>query len=481
MQIENMSFFHMPYTHKYRYSQVRFLEREHGIEFTGFEREQMESFADAKRRQDVEISGYVAWSRPPYFLLLPTTTTANISIVCKVEDVTKYPDLNQYSTVRGGWIVERIRDKFQKILTVRDIDKTKQDFGSVRPDISTKEFTGRLFEKWRNISDETQRLVAHNLVSSPTNMTYRAGGFTLSMASYSKKHASDMLLQDLNRFMPKDLTGNKPLSCKVPELGISVNLPKFQWDSNIANINDIPRAVDAKLDRIPKNTDEYSIALLKRTMGPFNFDARGMIKSDYPVILEEHVERIRKTYDVDPEIYKFIMTTRLSPSSSSPTVSQDVFKQGIAQSREKISEFAQMYLPLKVGDGQFLDMGYRAKPLSIHNLAMSFGRSDSLDTVSAETIKKASDVYFKNLEEIMKIQEQWGYDEVPPEAVMSTPQRRVWIFLRDNIGQTVSDISENTGYPATDVEKIIEILSRRSAIIEAEYGRYTAVSQAGYN
>ena len=109
-----MSFFHMPYTHKYRYSQVRFLEREHGIEFTGFEREQMESFADAKRRQDVEISGYVAWSRPPYFLLLPATTTANISIVCKVEDVTKYPDLNQYSTVRGGWIVERIRDKFQK-------------------------------------------------------------------------------------------------------------------------------------------------------------------------------------------------------------------------------------------------------------------------------------------------------------------------------------------------------------------------------
>ena len=131
-------------------------------------------------------------------------------------------------------------------------------------------------------------------------------------------------------------------------------------------INDIPRAVDAKLDRIPKNTDEYSIALLKRTMGPFNFDVRGMIKSDYPVILEEHVERIRKTYDVDPEIYKFIMTTRLSPLSPSPTVSQDVFNQGIAQSREKISEFAQMYVPLKIGDGQFLDMGYRAKP-SVHS------------------------------------------------------------------------------------------------------------------
>ena len=39
--------------------------------------------------------------------------------------------------------------------------------------------------------------------------------------------------------------------------------------------------------------DECSITLLQKTMGPFNFDARGLVKSDYPLVLEEHVERTR--------------------------------------------------------------------------------------------------------------------------------------------------------------------------------------------
>ena len=82
---------------------------------------------------------------------------------------------------------------------------------------------------------------------------------------------------------------------------------------------------------------------------------------------------------------------------------------------------------------------------------MSFGRSDSLDTVSGETIKKASDVYFKNMEEIMKIQEQRGYDEVSPKAVMSMSEACPDIS-RDNIGQTVSDISEH-GIPCNICRK----------------------------
>ena len=81
--------------------------------------------------------------------------------------------------------------------------------------------------------------------------------------------------------------------------------------------------------------DECSITLLQKTMGPLNFDARGLIKSDYPIVLEEHVERTRVSYDVDPEIYKFILTTRML----SPTVSLDVFNKGIEKNRKELSKF----------------------------------------------------------------------------------------------------------------------------------------------
>ena len=459
----------------YQYAKTRFFEREHGIEFTKFELEQMKKFSESRKQDRVEISGYVVWSRPSYFLLIPTSTTTNGSIICKVEDGLSYPDLNQYSTIRGSWQYDIIRNKTIKVLFVTDIDKTKHDFGKIKPDISPKDFIDILFEKWRNIRGTTKALIAQDFVSSPTSTAERTGGFTLTLASYSKSNALSMFLGDLNRFIPKDFTKNKSLSFKIPELGTTANLPKFGWDDNVANVEKIPKNIDTKLDRIPKSMDECSITLLQKTMGPFNFDARGLVKSDYPIILEEHVERNRVSYDVDPEIYKFILTTRLS----SPTVSLDIFNEGIEKNRKALSKISETFESFseRTGNNQFLDLGHKGKPLSIHNLALSFGRSNSLDSITLDSIEKASKVYRKNIENVMEVQEMWGYDEIPASAVLSIEQRRVWKYLRDNSNRSENDVAENMKLPLKEIQKIIRSLLSKSAIIESEFGKYTAVSQ----
>ena len=255
---------------------------------------------------------------------------------------------------------------------------------------------------------------------------------------------------------------------------LQIILP-FGWDDNIANVENIPKNIDTKLDRIPKNMDECSITLLQKTMGPLNFDARGLIKSDYPIVLEEHVERTRVSYDVDPEIYKFILTTRML----SPTVSLDVFNKGIEKNRKELSKISDTYeaFSQRMGNEQFLDLGHRGKPLSIHNLALSFGRSNSLDTISSDSIEKASKVYFKNLENVMEIQEVLAYDEIPAGAVMSLDERYVWKYLLDNSNQSVNDVSNNLEMSIKEVEKIIRSLLSKSTIIESEFGKYSSVSQ----
>ena len=462
-------------TPKYQHTKTRFFEREHGIEFTKLEFEQMKKFRESRKHDRVEITGCVVWSKPPYFLQTPTSTTANASIVCKVEDGLPYPDLNQYSTIRGSWIHDIIQNKLVKVLLVTDIDKTRHDFGKIKPDISPKDFSGIMFENWRNVSDATKTLIAHDFIGSPTFAAQRTGGFTLTLASYSKSNALSMFLDDLNRFIPDDFTKNRSLSFKIPELGVMANLPKFGWDSNVANVEKIPKNINVKLERIPKNLDECSITLLQKTMGPFNFDSRGLVKSDYPLILEEHVERTRVVYDVDPEIYKFVIATRLS----TPTVSLDTYNQGMKKNRERLDKMSETFetLSTRTGDGQFLDLGYKGKPLSIHNLALSFGRSGSLDSVSLDGIEKASDVYFENMDDVMKIQDVWGYGHIPASAVLSTEERRTWACLLNNPNSSADSIAENMALPPKNIQKTIGSLLLKSTIIESEFGKYTAVSQ----
>jgi len=457
---------------KYQYSKVRFFEREHGVEFLNFEWEQMKTFALAQKQTRVEVTGYVSWCRPPYFLLLPTTTTSNIRLICKVENELHYPDLNQYSTIRGKWIMTIINNKPVKALQVSDIHKSKPDFGKIKPDIRQKDFVEILFERWRNVRDVTQELIAQNFVSSPT-MNQRTGGFTLTLANYTKKNALRVFFGDLKRFIPTDFTKNKSFSFEVPELGTKSNLPKFGWDDNVANLNNIPKRVDNKLDRIPNNMVECSVTLLQETMGPVNFDVRGLTKSDYPIVLEEYVEQIRNSYDVNPEVYKFILATRLS----SPTVSLDVYNKSIEHAREKLTKFSELYETLahRVGNNQFLDLGIRGKPLSIHNLAISFGRSDSLESLSTDEVIKASEFYLENLDDVMDVQERWGYDKIPAAATMTFTERRVYLFLGDHFQSTMKDISESLKMPIKDIEKAVNSLLLKSAIIESALGKYSSV------
>lgn len=457
---------------KYQYSRVRFFEREHGTEFLRFELAQMKRFADARKQDRVEIDGYVSWCRPPFFILLPTTTTPNGYIICKAEDGQSYPDLNQFSTLSGRWTVEIIKAKPTKILLVSDIHNTKPDFGKIKPDIAQKEFVGILFDQWRNIRDTTEDLIAQSMISSPTLAAERAGGFTLTLANYSKKNALIMLMGDLRRFIPADLVKNRSLSFQIPELGVTTNLPKLGWEYHVSNLESLSGTVDKKLDRMPNGVDECSITLLQKTTGPIDFDLRGVIKSDYPIVLEELIEKTRVSYHVNPEIYKFILATRMS----APTVSSDVFEQGISHSRKELSKFAETYEMVSgmTGNEQFLDLGYKGKPLSVNNLALSLGRSQSLDKITSKQFTKASDLYLENLDTVFKVQELWGYDRIPPAATVNYEERQLCLFLEGN-ESTIQQISEEKNIPLRDAQRLVESLLAKNLVYEPKPGSFLYV------
>ena len=457
----------------YQYSKVRFLEREHGIEYHPFELKQIKKFGEARKKELVELTGFVSWVKPPTFLLLPSRTTPNCYIICEAENELKYPSLNQFVTIKGKWSHSVLNKSIEKILLVEYIQPSDPDFGKIKPHISSAEFEKILFEKWRNIGETTQKLIAQRMISSPTIINERAGGITLTLANYSKKNSLRNFVSDLNRFIPKEFTSGKPLSFKVPELRIKNSLPPIGYHDHVVNLDNIPKLIDAKLDRIPATDDEYSITVLENTMGPINFDARGLAKSDYPIILEQHIEKRYNVYDVSTDVYKYLMSTQMC----APVVSLDVYNKSLEQNREELGKFITIHEKLSrtCGTDQFMDLGRRGKPLSIHNLAVSIERGKASDHVSLDDVIKTSKFYFENLDYVMDVWEDLAYDKISPAATMTNDERQVYVYFVDHPKCSKNEVATNMNIPLKDVEKIIQSLFTKHLLYEIGNGMYSAV------
>lgn len=458
----------------YGYNKVRFLEREHGIEYIPFELNQIKNFHNAKQSEGkIEVTGYISWSRSPYFLLLPTKTTPTCYFVCKIDNGINYPSLNQFSMVSGKWVFEIIRDKPQKILLVNNIQKSDPDFGNIKPDISYNDFIGTIFENWRNMGDTTQKLIGQKLVSSPTIINQRSGGLTLTLANFSKKRKLNTFVNDIDRFIPDEIAKQKSLSFKVEELGISSTLPDLGSSSYASHLSAIPKTLDAKLDRVPSSSDEYSITLMEETMGALDYNSRGLVKSDYPIIIEQEIERKSVSYDVSLDVFKYLMVTDFC----SPVVSVNTFQQSLDYGRGKLLNFVKSNPDLSalMGNNQFLDLGGKGKPLSIHNLAVSFKRAIVGNSLSIDDVQTTTNFYFENLQYVMEVQNDLQYQKISPKSTVSVDERKFYTYIENNNKVTVNDIASNFSISLKEVEKIIRSLYAKHLIYEPVSGYYSAV------
>ncbi|MDE2589942.1 MAG: hypothetical protein KGL95_09805, partial [Patescibacteria group bacterium] len=319
---------------QYRYTKTRFIDREFGVEYTKFENEQMRHFMEERKKTVVEITGYVSWIKGNRFLLLPTKTVSNVYFICEMSMGVDFPDNNQYVSCKGSWkysLQSKTTTFGYQILVVEEIQKSKPDFGMIKPDITHKDFVKILFDRWINIDEKTQNLIAQTLISSPT-MPDRAGGLTLSLFNLTKEKLTNVFREDIRRFLPSEIRRNKPFLFDVRELGTKHTLPSFGWSEHISNFVNISSEINTKLNRTPISNDEYSISLLSDDHAPHDFSSEGLSKSDYPIILEEHLERKLGSYYTDPEIFKFFISAHML----FPSVSKEIYRQSLEYSRKEI-------------------------------------------------------------------------------------------------------------------------------------------------
>ena len=467
---------------RYQYSRVRFFERQHGTEFLQFEMDQMRRFAAAKKaRGDAELDGYVAWMRPPYFVLLPTPTVSGIYLVCRAGPGVPYPDMNAFSTVRGKIGPDVLPNgRTGHVLRAEDVDRAKPGFGRIAPEISHKEFVGLLFEKWRNVADTTQQLIAHTLTSSPDVPGRRTGGFTVTIDALSKSAILSTLAADLRRFVPAEIRAGRRLAVSLPEMGrggspaAAAKLPALEWGNSTAPLESIPAAVDARLDRIPcEAAAEHSITLLKKADGPLPLGHRGLRMSDYPAVLEEHVERRSYSYDTSAEVFKFLLAARMHR----PAVSASVLKSSIEGYRAMIEKFiaGHEYLSAAAGSGQFLDMGLGGRPMSVYNVAATLARSRAADGVSDGDLERAGTMYLDNLKAVFDVVHDGAYDKIPARAPIKYDERRALVYLDEHPGSSPANMSADLQLAPGEADRLIDSLHKKNLLFEPATGRYSTI------
>jgi len=460
---------------KYRYTRTRYIDREFGIEYTKFENQQIKNFDLARKNTSVEITGYVSWIDRSKFLLRPARTAAPIYFICKITEGVDYPPNNQYVWCKGEWSYEINPEQSTtyKILKVTGIQNTSPDFGIVKPDINIREFTGIMFENWRNVDENTQSLISQSLVSSPTNTT-RSGGFTLSHFNLAKEQLVNRFTQDLRRLIPREILRDESPLITVREFGLKQRLPSFGWSH--LDLEELkrtsPQEYSKKLNRVPVTSDEYTISFTSEKGASIISNSEELAKSDYPLIFEEHVERKTRSYYTSPEIYKFLLASHLI----APSLDLSTYKKGIEYSRNELLNMAkqnEILSKLTRNDG-LLNVGIDGRPTSILNLTLSYERADFDNKISFDDVKRVTSTYLDNIDHVSRIWQDLKFDKVNPLATLNNDERRLIAFLMDHGPSTERECIEHLKISDIEFFRLINLLISKNAVYQPQQGKYAS-------
>ena len=444
----------------------RWIERLFGFEYTQFEMQQIKKINSALKTNQVEIDGFVSWVDRGKFLLLPTQTTNSIYIICTMIDGLEFPPNHQFVHCKGRWAYAS-GTSFYKVLVVEDINPVKPDYGQFRSDIKSSEFRKCLFENWRNIDPIQQNFLAQYFISSPSSPN-RVGGITVSLFSAPRElKAAKILYRDLRMSVAPELLDLKKMIFDIPELNRTHKLIPFNWSEKSSDFNNISEDMQKSLTRKQHSQSifEQSIALLSKNHKPENFQSLGLVKSDYPVTIEEHVERRGSPY-ADFKMTQFIVAAHLN----SPCIEQKTYDEALVYARNEIKEFVDEKRDLAsqiLGPNGMLNLDFDGKPTSILNLAISRQRLLDADTVDKNAVIATTDDYVKNLNLAFKLWDEKTTGGVlnPYGNQLNPDEEKVLVFLYKEGPRTFDEIRTATGLSHDVCHKTIDYLHHRAVLI----------------
>ena len=396
----------------------------------------------------VEIDGFVTRIGGRKILLRPTPASVDINVICEVSGHTSIPTDYDFIRIRGyrKFVKGASNYRLSNQVIVEEFDSPKLPRGYLKPDISLRDAADLLVYDYVDFREPLKTCLLLSIVSSPRDR-FRLGGLTTSIMPTRPEmfDSLPLLFGDIRKALPMDITSNKNVDIKVPGVG-PIKLSPFSWSiydtttRESSNRNRIRMVSRAGASFLP---NELTIGISGETVAPESLEELWIRKSDFPIIIDDPLERRAQSKEVSLDLAKFAIITHMNTPAISTIIGNDLFK----MVKNPLGKIKREYDPLGYGGLVDMDVQY-GSPRNILHIAWSIARIDGSDDVGLGHLHEATDKY---KEALVSTFNAWDDRDIvfAHQSVnvrlgkISSSSRKIYSFIMDNPNASRPEIREN--------------------------------------
>ncbi len=334
----------------------------------------------------VELEGFVSRLGGMRFLLRPSLAV-DYGVVCELSDLRRLPTdfefgrVTGYRVLRKQTALEAIRWK----INAESFEPVRLPHDSLRPEATAAEIEETLWAGYVDPPQQMTRNLLHSVISAPGEIS-RLGGLTATMMPLEDKYSPSLglLLDDLKRSVPGDLTSESRIQISVEDVG-RFEIAPFPWSM----VNTSEKTQSEYFSLLARGStknlfEEVTVGFSASSASPNSLGDVWIRKSDYPMLADGAIQRHSPAASQDLAVAKFMITVH----SLNPYTDRSVEDGILELVRPRLVKLRKDYDNL--GYDGLIDMDVLSgSPRSILAIAKSIARLEGEDTVGADHVRLA--------------------------------------------------------------------------------------------
>jgi hypothetical protein len=394
----------------------------------------------------VEIYGFASRVGGATSYYIRPSLAVNYGVFCEAVDSRQLPTDFEFGRVRGYRVFRRKGGREADRWKLKDcsFEPVRIPIDNLKPESSLSDMEDSL---WRGYIDPPRQIMRSALLamtSAPAGMG-RLGGLTTALMPTGEavRGTQRVLLEDLKRAIPSDLTFESRIQISVERVG-KFEIAPFPW--SMKNLSSIARQ-ERLLTRAGSkgSLEEVTLGFSASSSAPSSLGEIWMKNADFPVLVDGMLKRHSPPSRRDLNVAKFMITVH----SLYPYAERGVEDNLLQLVQSRLVKMRKKYDPLGYEGVVDLDV-QTGSPRLILGIAKSLARVEGAQQVSPDEVRNALEQFIDAREEIVDSWVESGYDydveHMPTELKLRTigkTAQKIHRFLQEHPGSLGAEIREN--------------------------------------